>query len=352
MISNLFNPSTLIIAVSLFSVFVFSVIVTWLVRRYSLKHQVLDVPNERSSHTAPTPRGGGLSISLSILIAIAVLAFIDYLPTKVAIGLGFGGLFVAIIGWLDDRDHIPAIWRATSYLVVGAWFLYWINGVDTIVLGTTIFNPGIVGDLLIIIGIAWLINLYNFMDGTDGLAAVQAICTGMMAAVLFWISDSNGLAIISLVVVFASAGFLVWNWPPARIFMGDVSSCLIGFIFSGLAISGHNSADVSLLVWFILLSIFIMDATLTLIKRMINGEKWYAAHKGHAYQRLIQLGVSHAQLARSVLLINLCLLWPVAYAAYKWQPVSFYLVIFIITLMFILWSFIQLRYHRFKEAAS
>jgi len=134
--------------------------------------------------------------------------------------------------------------------------------------------------------------------------------------------------------------------------MGDVSSCLVGFIFAGLAISGHKSADVSLLVWFILLSIFIMDATLTLIKRMINGEKWYAAHKGHAYQRLIQLGVSHAQLARSVLLINLCLLWPVAYAAFKWQPASFYLVIFIITLMLILWSFIQIRYHRFKKSAS
>ena len=307
---------------------------------------IIDVPNERSSHTIPTPRGGGLSISLSILIAIVVLAVLDYLPIEIAIGLGGGGLVVSIIGWLDDHKHIPALWRAFFYLLTAAWLLYWINGVGMIEFGNITYQPGIVGNLLTIVGITWLVNLYNFMDGSDGLAALQAICTGLMAATLLLISGGNGLAIISLVVVFASAGFLVWNWPLAKIFMGDVSSCLLGFIFAGLAVYGDKLTDVSLFIWFILLSVFIMDATLTLIKRMLTGERWYSAHRAHAYQRLIQLGVSHSRLAWAVMVINVCLLWPVACVAYKWQTLSFYLAIFVVIFMFVLWSLIQMRYHR------
>jgi Fuc2NAc and GlcNAc transferase len=109
------NSSTLIIAASLLFVFVFSVIVTWCVRRYSIQHAIIDVPNERSSHAVPTPRGGGLSISLSVLIAIIVLVIFDYLPLVIAIGLGGGGLVVSIIGWLDDHKHIPALWSHRWY---------------------------------------------------------------------------------------------------------------------------------------------------------------------------------------------------------------------------------------------
>ena len=352
MVSDFITAQTLIIAGSLLSVFVFSVIITWLVRRYAIRHAIIDVPNERSSHTVPTPRGGGLSISLSVLIAVVVLASAGYLPVKFAIGLGGGGLIVSITGWLDDHKHIPAFWRAFSYLLAAAWFLYWIDGAGMIEIGTVTYHPGMISNLLAILGITWLVNLYNFMDGSDGLAAVQAICTGLMAAMLFWISGGHGLAMISLVVVFASAGFLNWNWPPARIFMGDVGSCLTGFIFAGLAVYGDKSSEVSWVIWFILLSVFIMDATLTLLKRMLTGEQWYSAHRGHAYQRVIQLGVSHSLLAKAVLLINLCLLWPAACVAWLWHSLSIYMAILVIIIMFVLWSFVQIRYHRLKGTAS
>jgi Fuc2NAc and GlcNAc transferase len=133
--------------------------------------------------------------------------------------------------------------------------------------------------------------------------------------------------------------------------MGDVSSCLLGFIFAGLAFYGDKLTNVSLLIWFILLSVFIMDATLTLIKRVITGEQWYTAHRGHAYQRLIQLGVSHSQLVWAVFFINVCLLWPVACVAYKWPALSFYVVIIVAVVMFALWSMIQISYHRAEGTA-
>ncbi len=146
------------------------------------------------------------------------------------------------------------------------------------------------------------------MDGTDGLGAIQAICAGIMGGILFRLQGEAGLAMVCFVLAAASAGFLILNWSPAKIFMGDVGSYLIGFAFGVLVLLGEQTASVPALVWSVLLAVFVWDATLTLVKRAVFGEPWYAAHRAHAYQRLGQLGISHRQVAIGFLLINVCLL--------------------------------------------
>jgi len=340
-------PDMLIAGLSLILVALFSYIFTGLVRRYSLQNSLIDKPNERSSHVVPTPRGGGLPISILVLGSILILLIVDWLPINIAVAMFGGGCMVTIIGWIDDHKDIPALWRGCSYLLASMWALYFLDSVDQITLGEpVIINVGLVVSVICVLGISWLVNLYNFMDGTDGLAAIQAISTGAPAGVIFWVNNQQGLAVICFVISAACLGFLYWNWSPAKIFMGDVSSCLIGFTFGVLAIAGEHTHTMPVSIWLIFLAIFVWDATFTLIRRVLSGEKWYLAHRSHAYQRLTQLGCSHSTLALSVLVLNVTILWPLAYAAYMWDYVMIYLLVFSVILMFILWSGIQLYYRK------
>jgi len=336
----------LVIIVGLTGSFIFSVIATGLLEKYALRRLLIDVPNERSSHTRPTPRGGGLSIAFVILMAIGLLFFGGWLPMEFALALGVGGLIVVVVGWIDDHRHIPALWRAMAYGVAAILAVYCLGGFSYHWLGLSFLPLGVIGSVLVVIWIIWMTNLYNFMDGTDALAALQAICVGLLAGVLFWLEGQFGVAMICFVIVTSNFGFLFWNWPPAKIFMGDAGSCTLGFYFGVLTLIGEIQGSVPLTVWFILLSIFICDATLTLLMRVIKGEVWYQAHKSHAYQRLAQLGVSHKKLALSVLLINVMILWPMATMAFVWDEYSYYMAAASILLISVLWGAIQVHYHR------
>lgn len=322
-------------------IFIFSIMTTGILRKYSLRNSILDIPNERSAHSLPMPRGGGLSISLAVLLSAVFLFYLQLLPLNIAIAFSGGGILVTVTGWLDDHMDIPEIWKALSYTIAAIWTVFWLDGLDTLRFGVNVITMHVAGSLFAVLGLAWLINLYNFMDGTDALAAAQAICTGTFSGMLFMFSGRQDLAIMCFVITAASAGFLYWNWPPAKIFMGDAGSCLIGFSFGLLAIVGEKSGALPILVWFILLSIFICDATLTLFMRIINKEKWYTAHRSHAYQRLVQMNVSHTFLAISVLLINVIFIWPLAYIAWRWQSLSVIILAVCILIMFLIWSITQ-----------
>ncbi|MGH8120967.1 MAG: MraY family glycosyltransferase, partial [Gammaproteobacteria bacterium] len=217
----------------------FAILATGMIRRYSLRHSLLDIPNVRSSHTAPTPRGGGLAIALSVLITAAILYFLHLLSFAIVIAFMGGGILVSITGWLDDHYDIPEIWKALSYTTTAIWAVYWLDGMEDLRIGEAVITLDLAGGFLAVLGCAWLINLYNFMDGTDALAAVQAICTGTFSGFLLLTLGRYDLAILCFVIATAATGFLYWNWPPARIFMGDVGSCFIGFSFGALAITGE-----------------------------------------------------------------------------------------------------------------
>jgi Fuc2NAc and GlcNAc transferase len=152
-----------------------------------------------------------------------------------------------------------------------------------------------------------MINLYNFMDGIDGLAASEGVVVAGAAGILLILGGATGIAAVAVVLAGCCAGFLVWNWPPARIFMGDVSSGFLGFVFAVLAIWTSNNGILELQVWAVLLGVFLIDATLTMARRMAAGEKWYTAHRSHAYQRAVTAGHSHLSVTLTVIAIDLAL---------------------------------------------
>ncbi len=334
------------IYIALFAVLIISIMLTGLVRKYALSRSIIDIPNERSSHTVPTPRGGGLAIVTLLLMAIGYCYFSGKSSLEFMLALGGGTLIVAIVGWIDDHKHIPAAIRATVYALAAIWAITWINREFPLYNDTYGFPFGLLGCLFIVIGIVWLTNLFNFMDGTDALAGMESICACSAACFLFYLEGQFGMMLISAVIIASCCGFIFWNWPPAKIFMGDVGSCSLGFCFGILAVLSELTNSIPMTIWFILLAVFICDATFTLLMRIVRREKWYKAHKTHAYQRLVLCGMSHKKLVSLVSVINILILWPLAWLIYKDKTLTLPILSFVISLMFILWGMIQIHYYR------
>ncbi len=326
-------------------VFSSSLALTWAVRRYALRRSLLDIPNERSSHRVPTPRGGGLAIALTSLVALAWLAATGRLVHGLAPALA-GGAGAALTGWLDDHRDLPPGPRLLVQVTLALWSLGWLGGLPAVDLGFfRIEAPATLG-LVALLGIVWLVNLYNFMDGTDGLAAVQALTAAAGAGLLLLHRGHEGLACYSLALAAAVAGFLVFNRPPARIFMGDVGSYFLGFTLAVLALASERSGALSLWCWLTLLAWFLTDATLTLLLRLLRGEPWHQAHRQHAYQRLVQLGWSHGRLLTAFLGLQLLLLTPLAALGSLDPGIAFGGFLCAVALCAILWVTIQNRYQR------
>lgn len=181
-----------------------------MIRRYTLKKNLIDTPNERSSHTVPTPCGGGLSIVVIFLIAIS---YVDSLPTDIFIAL------IALIGLWDDHDHVPAKWRLLAHFVASFWVLYWLGGIPEFHIFNYSIDAGIIGLGLVIILLVWLLNLFNFMDGIDGIAASKTIFVTSAGAFFSWLMGTDNISITLLILAASTAVFLALNWPPAKIFM-------------------------------------------------------------------------------------------------------------------------------------
>lgn len=294
---------------------VVSLIATGIVRRYALHANLLDFPNKRSSHEIATPRGGGLAIALVFLGGLLILFLLNFVPGIVFLSIFSGGFLIAGIGFADDHTHVPARWRSAVHFFAAATALVLLGGLPAIQFGTTTVDLGIVGDILAVVFIVWMINLYNFMDGIDGIAAVEAFCIAGSAFVILSVSDSGYISILLLVFVATALGFLVWNWPPAKVFMGDVGSGFIGFILAMFAIISSSLGLLPIWIWLILAGVFVVDATVTLITRVINGEEWYSAHNNHAYQKASRRLKSHKPVTLSVLVINILWLLPMAWFA-------------------------------------
>jgi Fuc2NAc and GlcNAc transferase len=277
-----------------------------LVRRYALARSLLDFPNERSSHSVPTPRGGGLAIVVVVLLGVLLLALDGRLDSRVALALGGGGGLVAAVGWLDDRRGVPAAIRLAVQAAAAVWAVVWLRGMPQLTIGTGSVHLGPGGALLAGLAVVWATNLYNFMDGIDGLAAAEAVTVGSAGALLL-AGREPSLAIIAILTAAAAAGFLLWNWPPARLFMGDVGSGFLGFLFGALAVASENAHALPALVWLVLLGPFFVDATVTLIRRMVRGERWLSAHRSHAYQRAVQAGWSHGRVTGVVVWLSVAL---------------------------------------------
>ena len=301
---------------------VLSGVASWIiagrVRRYAIDRSLLDVPNHRSSHSVPTPRGGGLAIATVTLLGMALAAALGLVPGRLALAIVGGGTAIAAIGWLDDRRGVAVSARALVHTLAALWSVLWLGGLPALSIGGDAVRLGWMGGALAVAGIVWVTNLYNFMDGIDGLAGGEGAVVGAFAGALLLAAGRLDLALVAWLVAAASVGFLIWNWPPAKLFMGDVGSGLLGYLFATLAVASENAGGLPLLAWVILTAAFVVDATITLVRRAMHGERWYAAHRSHAYQRAVQAGRSHARVTSGTLLLNLAL-FALAVVASRWQ---------------------------------
>lgn len=294
------------------AVVVFSFALTHVLRRYALHKSLLDIPNGRSSHTLPTPRGGGVAIVISYLVALVCMLYAGSLGRDLFLALFGAGALIAALGFLDDHGHIAARWRLLGHFVAAVWALFWLGGLPAIDIFGATLDPGMIVNVLAAFYLVWLLNLYNFMDGIDGIASVEAICVCLGAALIYALSGFPALAWLPVLLACAVAGFLAWNFPPAKIFMGDAGSGFLGIMLGCLSLQGAWISSQFLWVWLILLGVFIVDATVTLIRRLVRGDKVYEAHRSHAYQFASRRFGKHLPVTSAVGVINLCWLLPVA----------------------------------------
>jgi Fuc2NAc and GlcNAc transferase len=208
------------------------------------------------------------------------------------------GIFLTVISFIDDIIDLKPVIRLVFQFITAILAIYFLGGLRQFVITSIDFNYQFVLYPLAVIGMVWFINLFNFMDGVDGFASLETI---IICLLMYLLSGSA----ISLVLIASVAGFLYWNWPKARIFMGDVGSTQLGFILVVLGIYAHNSFQFSILNWIMISSPFWFDATLTLFRRWRNGEKLGEAHSKHTYQRLVKAGFSHLQVNFFLIALNL-----------------------------------------------
>jgi glycosyltransferase WbpL len=278
----------------------------------------IDVPNARSSHRKTVARGGGLSIVLVFMAVLGYLSSRQLLAPKVIFAL-LGALLIAGLGLCDDRWHLSPRSRLVAQAVASVWAVSWFPGVP-LYLGGVRWQGGFVGMLLIAVGLIWMVNLSNFMDGLDGLAATQFSSVFTAGAALLLFDQQYGLALLCASIAAACGGFLIANWHPARIMLGDVGSCFLGYC-TGTVMLAHASARSSAVwPWFLLMGVFIADSTVTLLRRMQLGLPVTQAHRSHAYQKLA-VTYGHAAVSKGVLAVNILFLWPLAWCAWK-SPAS------------------------------
>ena len=268
-----------------------SAVLTWLARRYALRRQLLDHPGERRSHHVATPRGGGIAIVVTALVGLAAGALL-YPAAAAHLAIFAAGLvLVAGIGWWDDHRPLPAVRRLlvhmlASVLLAGLVWQATGNALQAV--------------LLFLVATA-LVNLWNFMDGINGIASGYALVGALSLAAVM----PMPFALLAVVVAAGCLGFLPFNFPRARIFMGDVGSGALGYLMAALAGLASVVTSIHWLALLIPLSAFIVDAGFTLSSRMLSGQRWMEPHTQHVYQRAVKAGWSHTQVTGVYILLGL-----------------------------------------------
>lgn len=280
--------------------FVLSFSLTYFIKNYAIKKSLVAKVNERSSHTIPTPHGGGIAISLVWFIGLFYLYFTSQINVNLFYAF-LSGILISFVSFLDDLYDLSPKLRLTIQSLVSILGLYFLGGFNSLSFGLFEISFSLFTNIFAFFMMVWFINLTNFIDGINGYVGSEFIFLGIAGFLLF--SDPHFLVLIVSVL-----GFLFWNWNQAKIFMGDVGSTLLGYNIAILTIYYANQESSNFWIWIILFSLFWFDATLTLIRRKLNNEKLSQAHKKHVYQRLTQSGWSHFKVTNYSIIINFILL--------------------------------------------
>lgn len=279
--------------------FILSFSLTYFIKNYAIKKSLVATVNERSSHTVPTPHGGGIAIAITWFVGLFYLYFSRELDTSLFYAL-LVGIVISIVSFFDDIYELSAKFRLVVQSIVAVLGISFIGGLDSINLGIFSIENVVFTSIFAFLLIVWFINLYNFLDGINGYAGSEAVFLGLAGFILF-----GGGHFIILAV--ATLGFLFWNYGSAKIFMGDVGSTLFGYTIAIFTLYYANIESSNFWVWMILFGLFLFDATITLLRRKLNGENISQAHKKHAYQRLNQSGWSHLKVTNYAIGVNIAL---------------------------------------------
>ncbi len=261
-----------------------SFILTWVALAIVIQawsDKILDHPNERSLHQQPVPRTGGIGVAAGIAVGALLASPPEWWP------LWIGAVFLVGVSFLDDLVGLPIAGRLIAHFIAAG----------LCVTGLMVDQMGLLWIAGAIVAAVWMTNLYNFMDGMDGLAGGMALFGFSFFAIVAWLAGNNPLALVSLSIAAAAGAFLCFNFHPARIFLGDAGSTTFGYLAAGLALIGWRDGAWSLWFPMLVFSPFIVDATVTLLKRMVRGERFWQAHRTHYYQRLVLSGWSHRKTA-------------------------------------------------------
>ncbi|MDT8338265.1 MAG: glycosyltransferase family 4 protein [Sulfurimonas sp.] len=274
---------------------------TYLIKNYAIKKSLVAEVNERSSHDVPTPHGGGIAIALTWFAGLVYLYMYEMIEPNLFYALMMG-VVVSAVSYADDLFELSPKVRLLVQSGVAIGGLVALGGLEAIDFGFFTAENQIVTNTFAFFMIVWFINLYNFLDGIDGYAGSEALFLALAGLILFGGEHFMVLAVSVL-------GFLFWNWHRAKIFMGDVGSTLLGYTVAIFTVYYANESTQNLWIWIILFGVFWFDATLTLIRRKLKGEKLSQAHKKHAYQRLTQSGLSHSCVVIASTGLNIVLFW-------------------------------------------
>ena len=278
---------------------VVSLFLTYLIKNYAIKKSLVAHVNDRSSHTTPTPHGGGIAIAITWFIGLIYLYFTKQIDQTLFYAL-LVGVIISVVSFFDDLFELSAKLRLIAQSLVSLFGLYILGGLGSLDFGLFSIDNQIFTNIFAFFMIIWFINLYNFLDGIDGYAGSEALFLSLAGFILF---EENHFLVLAVAVL----GFLIWNWHKAKIFMGDVGSTLLGYNIAIFTIYYANEESTNFWIWIILFGVFWFDATLTLYRRKKNGEKLSQAHKKHAYQRLTQSGWSHSKVVIASIFINILL---------------------------------------------
>jgi Fuc2NAc and GlcNAc transferase len=290
-------------------IIILSALFTYFFIIYAKKQNIMDVPVDRSSHVLPTPRGGGVSLVISFIFVVVLSEslgsdFVDLSPLLLT------SFMIGAIGFIDDHKHIDYKIRLFIHFIAAIIIVFFYGAPNIKLMGMPLNSW--FGLVLIIIGIVWLTNLYNFMDGINGIACIEALSV-LITLGVFSAYISEDLSYIYFSIFFIVLGFLPWNFPKARVFLGDCGSGFLGFTLSALCLVTSVIEPRFFWSFLIMLGVFIVDATTTLVWRVLNGKKIHEPHKSHSYQYFSRKMDSHSIITLTVLMINILWLAPWSY---------------------------------------
>lgn len=291
-----------------------SFVLTHLVRKTAIKRNKFDIPNERSSHQNPTPRGGGVAVVAAFVFGLLALLIRGDIASESFYAIVLPGVLVAAIGYLDDLGRVTAArLRLIGHFVAAVIAVYILDGLPPMPVFAETLDIGLVGNIIAVLFLVWMLNLFNFMDGIDSITGVEALTSCLILTIFLINKSETELWQVPALMCAAVIGFLYFNWPPARIFLGDIGSGFIGFTIGTISLVIARSQPLITWAVIILLGVFIVDATVTLIRRLIDKQRISTAHRSHAFQHLANSADRHLKVSLSIAAVNIFWLTPIAW---------------------------------------